>query len=96
MFIALIGEDDYFKSKTCNSSAARALLMVKQKDNRFFRSTDFHSYNNISNTYPTGYRKSTVSSFTFDAKRWKRKQSMNIKLYLEDEKFNMLDQQHNE
>ena len=43
-----------------------------------------------------GYRKSTVSSFTVDAKRNKRKQSMNIKLYLEDEKFNMLDQQQNE
>ena len=25
MFIALIGEDDYFESKTCNSSAARVV-----------------------------------------------------------------------
>ena len=31
MFIALIGEDDYFKSKTCNPSAARALLIAVSK-----------------------------------------------------------------
>ena len=66
------------------------------KDNRFARSTDIHSYNNISNTYPPGYRNPTVSSFTLDATWRKRKQSLNIKLYLEDEKFNMLDQPHNE
>ena len=28
MFIALIGEDDYFESKTCNSSAARAVFIA--------------------------------------------------------------------
>ena len=34
------------------------------------------------------------SFFTVDATGRKRKQSMNIKLYLGDEKFYMLDQQH--
>ena len=52
MFIALIGEDDYFKSKTCNFIAAIAVSKGAIKRQKwFFRSTEFRSHNNISNTY---------------------------------------------
>ena len=50
MFIALISEDDYFKSKKCSSSAAIAQPKGAIKRLQFLRSTVFYSYNNIFNT----------------------------------------------